>query len=436
MKAFLICCLYIAQITFCSGQTHDPFWTDNKGVASKNVKIYIDKDLQSYGGLFPHILTWTGGYDKNYFANGQGKLVLGFAQKENGARLMVTYDGTMVGGKKQGKGVYRVYLSTDTSFFESMFPNYSYTGSFLQDEFHGYGNFHAQYIETEFVDYKLEHRIWRKDLFFYKCSGQFAKGKFVETNNKFEGKTHKMTWLGGSVLYKGAIVNGRPNGPGLAAEIPATILTVDNLYNSEEGNFINGRLNGYGKQTGRHYRYEGNFVNGIREGKGKLTVHRAPFGVAEMNKDGLIVSYIVECDFKNGQAEDFTSIYFQNSVAYKYTGPLKNGLLEGTGEIEYLDGTRFRGQFKAGMREGEGTMTFSNGGRFSGVYQKDKPVKGIYYYSDGTIYEGDIITTEETDYIKGKKTINYKRHGSGTITEKGGRKYKVNCNNDTCTETY
>jgi hypothetical protein len=244
-----------------------------------------------------------------------------------------------------------------------------------------------------------------------------------------------MPWLGSNVLYKGAIVNGRPNGPGLASEIPLTILTVDEFCNSEEGNFINGRLNGYGKKTGRKYQYEGNFINGVREGKGKMTFYRASFGLDEMNKMRPIVSYIFECDFKNGKAEGFTSIYFQNSYAYKYTGPVKNGFIEGTGEIEYLDGSRFRGQFQAGIREGEGTMIFSNGDRFSGIYQKDKPVRGTIYYSTGSIYEGGIITTETTDYIKGKIISNYKRHGSGTITEKNGKKIKVSCNNDNCIET-
>jgi hypothetical protein len=450
MRSFFLSCLYISLVSSCLGQTHEPFWTDNKGVASKNVKIYIDKTLQGYGGLFPHILTWTGGYDNKFFANGSGKLVLGFAKKENGTRLMVTYDGTMINGKKQGKGIYTVYLSLDTSFIENHLPYYRYTGTFHQDEFDGAGKFEASYsIQSKIIfsegeykivpsdgDYKLDHKIWRKDLFFYKCSGQFAKGKFVETTSKFVGYTGKMPWLGSNVLYKGAIVNGRPNGPGLASEIPLTLLTVDELYNSEEGNFTNGRLNGPGKQTGRDYKYEGNFINGIREGKGKLTVYRKPFGLNEVNKMDPIVSYIVECDFKNGQAEGFTSIFFQNSPAYKYTGPIKNGFIEGTGEIEYLDGSKFRGQFNRGSKEGEGTMVFSNGERFSGNYQKDKPVRGTYFYANGSIYEGDFTSTEEIDYMKGKRIINYKRHGVGTITEKNGRIYRVSCNNGTCTETY
>jgi hypothetical protein len=436
--ALLLCSLTLFAGTILHSQTGKYFIA--VGEKCKTAKVFIDGRILDYCGN-DITVSWTGGCSET-FADGSGKLTV--ISKVPNRVFTLEYEGVLKKGKKQGNGTLQFFQS-----YPAFNPAYSYRGSFKNDEFDGYGEFssHVAYPPAQgdiengtdiSVTYRLDKAAWRTDLFFYEYKGYFANGKIADSE-KGSGKTKRLKWLADEVEYTGSVKNGRPNGPGKAVE--ATIVSLPNAqsYLSVSGNFANGMVNGYGKETGRYFEYEGEFVNSTRQGKGKMTIYgfNSWFDAQKDKtlKEGRYISYILDGNFTNGYADGFFTIYYQNSAAYKYTGPIKNGALEGTGEIEYLDGSKLRGSFRNGQMEGDGAVIFANGAKFTGIYANGKPVKGTYYFGDGSKYEGEMAVREEKDKITGKPTNTYVRQGSGVMTDKDGRRYNVSCNNGDCTET-
>lgn len=408
------------------------------GEKCKNTKVYIDGRVQQYcGSVFT--IEWTGACQDGY-ASGQGQLTIN--SKVPDRSFTMTYSGTLNKGKKEGKGTLNLFL-----FYASFAPYYTYTGSFRNDEFDGYGEFKADYpypVDPEdfgkgisMESLGLELAIWRSDLFFYEYKGNFFNGKIADTENG-TGKTKRMRNVAKAVRYTGAIKNGRPNGKGTASEETVQIYPNEQSYLSKSGNFVNGVINGYGKETGRYFEYEGEFVNGSRQGKGKMT-HYEYVGAIEAARDnkkpGRQVLDIIDGDFKEGSANGFCTIYFQNAAAYKYTGPMVNGQMEGTGEIEFLNGSKLRGNFLDGAAEGNGVWIFNDGTRFEGTFKNNKATAGKLSYKDGSEYEGPVSSREETDKYTHEKISIIIRQGRGTMTDKDGRKKNVVCENDNCTES-
>lgn len=402
------------------------------GAKCKSSKVFIDYRIQQYCGT-EFTVDWSGNC-KDGFADGNGTLTI--ILKKAGHSFTMTYEGMLGKGKKEGKGVLKFYL-----YDLWVSPYYRYSGSFKNDEFDGYGEFSSDYpypidpadfgkgISMESLD--LGSPIWRSDLFFYEYKGNFIAGRIGDTDNAI-GRTKKMNWIGKLTEYKGQVKNGKPNGRGTATDVSIIALMMGQERRSATGNFVNGRLEGFAKEVGSMSEYEGEFANGLREGKGKLTFYEIDYS----SRDGRSLSTVIEATFKQGLADGFCTIYYQRSAAYKYTGPIKKGDLEGTGEIEFLDGSKLRGNFIKGKMEGEGAITFANGDKFTGIYANDKPVKGTLYYYNGSKYEGSMSIREEKNKITGKPVQVYIRQGKGTMTDKDGRTYAVNCENNTCTEMY
>ncbi|NOT49815.1 MAG: hypothetical protein HOP10_00885 [Chitinophagaceae bacterium] len=446
MKKILLCCLFIGIMNSIYTQTGKYFTAESS--KCKVVKVFIDSRVQQFADNGIRI-TWDGDCS-NGFASGKGTLYV-FCDTKSDGKFGILYEGTLAAGKKSGYGWLVVFdplngqaINEQIPFFSFLY-RYEYKGSFKNDEFDGYGEFTTNYpyplpASASESDIAANQRLrlympfWRTDIYFSEYKGNFVNGKIADTGNG-TGITSRMKWFANTVRYTGAIKKGIPNGNGRIDEANVFPLPNEQSFLAASGNFVNGVLNGYGKETGRYFEYEGEFLNGVREGKGKLTFYEwsadKPNGYLNYSRK---LSSIVEGDFKNGNANGFCTIYYQNSAAYKYTGPMKNGDREGTGEVEFLDGSKFRGNFRSGVRVGSGSRQFADGSRFSGEYMNDKPVNGTMYYKDGAKYEGGFTSVEEVDR-SGKKINMYKRHGSGTMTEKDGRRYNVNCNNDNCTET-
>lgn len=72
----------------------------------KNSKVFIDYRIQQYCST-EFTADWTGGC-KNGYADGNGKLTIR-SQKANRSFNM-TYEGTLVMGKKEGKGNQKLFL--------------------------------------------------------------------------------------------------------------------------------------------------------------------------------------------------------------------------------------------------------------------------------------------------------------------------------------
>lgn len=437
-KAFLFVFLAIL-VQNVSSQTGKYFTVS--GEKCKNFKVFIDYRIQQYCGT-AFTINWSADCRDGY-AHGVGKLTIKSEKKDRSFTMV--YEGMLVKGKKEGKGVQVLYLSDyqigDQLIYPAFAPFYVYKGAFKNDEFDGYGHFRSDYpypVAPEDIgkgismeSLALESPIWRSELFFYEFEGNFTAGKIADTE-KAIGKTKKMRWLGDLIEYKGQVKNGKPNGRGIATDATIIALMMGQRRSSASGNFVNGRLEGYGREVRSWSEYEGEFVNGLWEGKGKLMFYEDSYSSNNLGK----ISSVMEANFKSGVADGFCTIFYQNSAAYKYTGPVKNGYLEGTGEIEFLDGSRLRGNFRNGKMEGDGAITFANGDKFSGIYADDKPVRGTLYYLNGSKYEGSMSVRQEKDKITGKPIQIYIRQGRGTMTDRDGKTYAVNCDNNNCTESY
>jgi len=153
-----------------------------------------------------------------------------------------------------------------------------------------------------------------------------------------------------------------------------------------EGEFSDGKYNGYGKLTRDGAVYEGNHKNGIPDGKGKWT-------------------------YQNGNS---------------YEGEIKGNKLIGKGIYKYSDGTVIDGNFQNGEAEGFAKTVFNSGDTFEGIYANGKLVKGVYYFkSTGNIYEGEFVNGK----FNGRGVLKYKNSAvdQGEFVDgfivKGTRKY-------------
>ena len=72
-----------------------------------------------------------------------------------------------------------------------------------------------------------------------------------------------------------------------------------------------------------------------------------------------------------------------------YTGTLKNGVPEGTGELKYPNGNRYSGEFRAGKFEGTGEFHWSDGQRFEGSYENGVRKKGRFVRAPDQVFAGE-----------------------------------------------
>ena len=114
------------------------------------------------------------------------------------------------------------------------------------------------------------------------------------------------------------------------------------------GNFIDGIINGNGKQYFPNGDiYEGNFLNGKFNGLG---------------------------------------IYIYNNKD-KYIGNFLNGDFNGEGELTFNNGDKYVGNFINGSRSGKGVFYFGKGGVYEGNFLDDSfHGEGILYQENGDIF--------------------------------------------------
>ena len=94
----------------------------------------------------------------------------------------------------------------------------------------------------------------------------------------------------------------------------------------------------------------------------------------------------------------------------QYYGPLKDGLLEGTGRIVWSEVRSYEGQFHQGRMQGQGKMLIPSG-VFEGEYRAgDLEGQGSYTAKDGVRYQGQFAHGEFD--------------GQGTLVDSSGNRYE------------
>lgn len=427
-STFFSCCLLLF-ITCVHAQVGKYVTVTDKNHVS--CKVFLDYRILQYSGT-DVIIHWDGGSSGGY-ASGTGTLKIDSKVQNQGVLdtsaahryFHQVYTGTLVKGKKQGKGTLSIY-----AFAETMAPWFSYTGYFNHDEFDGPGSFVSNwgYNKDTELDLKITKLpLWRRDYFFYEYKGNFRNG-LISNTNYGEGKTYYIKPVGDESVYKGGVSNGQPEGTGEAYN-NNPISPVGYSPGNYTGGFSHGKFSGQGKLSKGLTMSEGIFSNNMLNGKGKVTFSDGNVSIIPVKLDCSIKS--IEGEFINNQSTGLTVIYFQHCEVFRFEGFTENGELNGTGKIEYLNGDVFRGNLTKGKMEGRGVYMFNNGDVFDGEFVGDKAVSGKLTYKNGSWYEGQMTETES--YQSGRKVMTIVRHGSGTMHDADGTTYAVTCVNNNCT---
>lgn len=138
-----------------------------------------------------------------------------------------------------------------------------------------------------------------------------------------------------------------------------------------------------------------------------------------------------------GQSIETGTLYYGTD---KYVGSIKAGKADGQGIYYYTDGSIYEGYFKAGEFTGKGTMKWKSGDEYVGNWiNSKKDGQGIIKWANGNSYKGDW----KNDAINGTGTYtwangtvytgefeNYNKSGNGTIKWIDGGSYNGSWKND------
>ena len=155
--------------------------------------------------------------------------------------------------------------------------------------------------------------------------------------------------------------------------------------------------------------YKGYLKEGKLEGKGEMEIKGKYKYMGDFSDDLPNGKGFLE-DYENG---------------YKYTGDMLNGKKEGKGILEYQDGVTYEGDFKNDVFNGIGVLKLNNGRQYEGEFRDGKiNGKGKFMWEDGKIYEGEYNNCmkngfgkfywNKDKYYEGQ-WLNNRQHGKGTI---------------------
>ena len=235
----------------------------------------------------------------------------------------------------------------------------------------------------------------------------------------------KIYYKNGNIHYEGDMINGKREGYGKE--------NYDNGYYI--GEFKNNKRNGKGKYIWKNgVIYEGEYINGLSEGYGKDIYKDGSYYIGywqkdlkhgkgkQFYKDGTLKSDI---DFVNGKFEGFGRYNFENGEYF--IGHFHNGLKEGKGKFYYKNGKiKYDGNIINDKYEGYGRYNYLNGEYYIGQWHNDlKEGNGKIYYNNGNIkYEGDFKNDKfegygRYNYLNGEYYIGQwsqdKKHGKGIL---------------------
>ncbi len=305
------------------------------------------------------------------------------------------------------------------------------------------------FAEREIDQYALNPsgtftRNWPLDL--YAHNSQFKSNKnaedlpncsFWKAVNKYDNCVGEYKYEDGT--YKGAFIDGVPNGKGQFSNDKGEIYI---------GDFVNFKFEGLGTlKIENGQKYSGEFKNGEFHGNGILEwpngqKYIGEFLEGKMNGEG-------QMNWPDGGS---------------HVGGYQNDLRHGYGKQKWPDGSIYEGQYLNGIKHGsataihgetknklvgeyidgyfaKGTIYYSNGDVNIGEWDKNhkQQGKGEFTWKDGSKYignfkDGDMTGYGELFYKNGDKYegdfLNNKAHGVGTITWKDGQTYQGEWKND------
>ena len=217
------------------------------------------------------------------------------------------------------------------------------------------------------------------------------------------------------------IIKGDRNGYG-------KIILVDENILLFEGQYSNGKKNGYGKEYYKNgkIKYKGEYSNGLRHSKGEeyykngKIKYKGEYSKGKLNGKGI---EFFETGVKSFQGEYINERKW-NGIGYNSKGKKVFEISNGRGNVlEYnsLGQLLFEGEYIDGDRNGKGKEYYENSSiKFEGIYLKGKKWNGIGYNLKGKeVYrirdgKGDVKEYNEVGQLIFKGPyINGEKNGKG-----------------------
>jgi len=271
------------------------------------------------------------------------------------------------------------------------------------------------------------------------------EGEYVNGERNGKGKEFYKSYL----IFEGEYSNGKRNGKGKEFYKSYLIFEGEYLYDKKRTGkaFINGRLEYEGeylndkKWNGKGYDEKGNLIYQLNNGNGQIK---------EYNYDTDNFGLKFEGEYLNGKRNGKGKEYYDDGQQLKFDGEYLNGKRNGKGKEYYYNGNLgFEGDYLNGKINGKGKEYYYNGKlKFEGEYLNNKKWNGkgyggynfyhdiIYELKDGKgfvkeyneigelEYEGEYVNGERNgkgrEYYGGYEDILYEgeykdgeRHGKG-----------------------
>lgn len=311
------------------------------------------------------------------------------------ASEMMVYEGPFRNGERHGHGATCIKMDGSAKFLGRyerghmhsgtlIVSSYTYTGTFLNDDFHGVGT-------------------------MVSCDGGLYQGHFVNGQHHGVGTLRTMTHLnsdedsthrgndkkGEESLYIGDFVEGIYHGHG-------------SLTKSDGSSFVGSWREGervMGIETlSNGDVYEGSYVNNIREGRGTLTT-----------KNGRM---IMSCVWKGGKLTDEVDLSIVYANGHTYCGDHVESIPHGFGRINYVDtgtGTStYTGWFVNGVRHGMGRCFFHKTGEvYEGEWVCDEPIGLKIFQFQGPFTERSQLAEDREQqlvHVQSRPSISKKNH--------------------------
>eukprot|EP00927_Polykrikos_kofoidii_P019244 TRINITY_DN18978_c0_g5_i1.p1 TRINITY_DN18978_c0_g5~~TRINITY_DN18978_c0_g5_i1.p1 ORF type:complete len:2448 (-),score=375.80 TRINITY_DN18978_c0_g5_i1:62-7321(-) len=361
------------------------------------------------------------GHWKHHVYDGHGKLYRSMQDLENEGSFAI-YDGHWLGGKKEGKGVFRweQTMLHENSILPTVLMKKAgsvkklYDGHFRDDLFHGIGTMKMQRVRAQNLtgtvalqasvalphpnmdpgqaleasgtfnsdwdqvddklrevdhNYRKEHPEKQKVLAIHKLTPKDMKSRTFQRYLDVDEEFHKQK-------------SGDP--------MPDIALAIYRHVGEDMRHFVEGRVS-YADGTN----YEGLFFDGVPHGKGKTTQYDLD---AQGNPKTNVVLATYQGQFENG-ARNGEGEYKRSWEGEKleYKGEWKDNLRHGQGVQtvpkalwDELSHVRYEGEWNEDIRDGKGKLTYRKG-------------------DEDLVYEGDLV--------------NNLREGTGTIRLMGDLVY-------------
>lgn len=118
----------------------------------------------------------------------------------------------------------------------------------------------------------------------------------------------------------------------------------------------------------------------------------------------------IEGNFSNGKLEGYVKWYGYGYLDKKFEGNYKNGYRNGYGTLSYAESGKkiYEGEWKNGKMNGTGTYYYTNGNKFVGEWVNNEKYNGTLYFKSGTTekwqYGSKVVNEEPKTVYKEKET--------------------------------